>query len=159
MFHLSAVMYVKDTALLYWPPSSGTEPEELVAHVQHATIDYSSLAQASGGILKEKKCLVYFLDYKFICGCAQMNLLEYLPAPRVYITDKGWTHPSHTCIPQPVSPDASIKTHDVATASKCWGCTSLQPVIPLQMSIIWYKKRLIGLTVFASSPFLAATHG
>jgi hypothetical protein len=64
LFHLTAVMYVNN--LLHWPACSITKPEELVAHVQRATADYGRLAQASGGILKEKKCSVYFLDYKFV---------------------------------------------------------------------------------------------
>jgi hypothetical protein len=88
-------MYVDDTNSLHWPPSSGTSLEELIAHVQQATMDYGSLAQASGGILKEKKFLVYFLDYKFICDHARMKPLEDLPPPRAYIADKGWTYPSH----------------------------------------------------------------
>jgi hypothetical protein len=84
-------------------------------------MDYGSLAQVSVGILKEKKCLVYFLDYKFIPGSTRMKLLEDLPPPRAYITDKGQTYPSHICIPLPTGPDALIKTHDVATASKMLG--------------------------------------
>jgi hypothetical protein len=114
-------MYVDDTDLLKWPPSSGTSPEELITHVQQATMDYGILAQASGSILKEEKCLVYFLDYKFICGRSRMKLLEDLPPLRAYITDKGWTYPSHICIPQPTGPNAPIKTHDVATALKMFG--------------------------------------
>jgi hypothetical protein len=47
-------MYVNDTNLLHWPPSFGAEPDELIAHVQQATMDYGSLAQASSGILKEE---------------------------------------------------------------------------------------------------------
>jgi hypothetical protein len=43
-FHLSTVMGVDNTNLLHWPPSSGMEPEELIAHVQQATMDYGSLA-------------------------------------------------------------------------------------------------------------------
>jgi hypothetical protein len=121
LFHLSTVMYVDNTNLLHWPLSSGTEPEELITHVQQATLDYGSLAQASSGILKEKKCLVYFLDYKFIHGHAQMRTLEDLPPPRAYITDKGWTYPSHICFPQPTGPDASIKTHDISTVWKTLG--------------------------------------
>jgi hypothetical protein len=53
-------MYVDDTNLLHWPESSMTDPEELIVHVQMATTDYGQLAQASGGILKAKKCSVYF---------------------------------------------------------------------------------------------------
>ncbi len=48
-------MYVDDTNLLHWPPSSRTEPEELIAHEQQATIDYDSLAQTFGGILNEEE--------------------------------------------------------------------------------------------------------
>jgi hypothetical protein len=66
LFILAAVMYVDDRDLLHWPSSPYTNPEELVAHVQQATTDYTNLAQASGGILKDVKFLVYFLDYKFV---------------------------------------------------------------------------------------------
>jgi hypothetical protein len=66
-------MYMDNTDLLHWPESSVTDPEELIAHVQMATTDYGQLAQAFGGILKSKKCTVYFLDYKFIHGCAHMK--------------------------------------------------------------------------------------
>jgi hypothetical protein len=55
-------MYVDDTDLLHWPESSAMDPEELIECVQWATLDYGCLAQATGGILKEKKCSVYFLD-------------------------------------------------------------------------------------------------
>jgi hypothetical protein len=65
---MTAVMYVDDTDLLHWPESSTTEPDESVAQVQCAMMEYGRLAQASGGILKEKKCSVYFLDYKFVVG-------------------------------------------------------------------------------------------
>ncbi len=88
-------------------------------------MDYGSLAQASGGILKEKKCWVYFLDSKFIHGRTWMKSLEDLPPPRAYITDEGQTYPSHICIPQPTGLDAPIKTHDVATASKNVGVALL----------------------------------
>ena len=62
LFHLTAVIYVDDTNLLHWPSSPYTEPEELVETVQSSTNDYSQLAIASGGILKQQKCSVYFLD-------------------------------------------------------------------------------------------------
>jgi hypothetical protein len=68
-------MYVDNTNLLHWLESSTTEPDKLVAHVQRARTDYGQLAQASGGILKEKKCSMYFLDYKFICGRAVIKSL------------------------------------------------------------------------------------
>jgi hypothetical protein len=64
-------MYVDNTNLLHWLESSATDPEELIAHVQMATTDDRQLAQASGGILKAKKCSVYFLEYKFIRGRAR----------------------------------------------------------------------------------------
>ena len=70
LFSLCAVMYVDDTDLLHWPESPLTDPETLIHHVQTLTTDYGHLAQASGGILKEKKCSVYFLAYKFVRGRA-----------------------------------------------------------------------------------------
>jgi hypothetical protein len=121
LFHLSAVMYVDDTDLLHWPESAAVEPKELIAQVQNAMMDYGRLAQASGGILKEKKCSVYFLDYKFVNGWARMKLLLDLPPPQEWITEAGRTYPLHISFPQPVGPDIPIETHDVLTASKMLG--------------------------------------
>ncbi len=73
LFYLSAVMYLDDTNLLHWPESSATDPEELIECVQQATMDYGCLAQATGGILKENKCCIYFLDYKFVYGRAKIK--------------------------------------------------------------------------------------
>jgi hypothetical protein len=94
-------MYVDDTNLLHWPESSATDPEEVIERVQWATMDYGCLAQATGGILTEKKCSVYFLDYKFVRGHAKIKSLHKLPPPRVCVTDDGYTYPSHISIPQP----------------------------------------------------------
>ncbi len=92
-------MYVDDTNLLHWPEFSARDPKELIERVQLATMDYGCLAQVTGGILKEKKCSVYFLDYKFARGCAKMISLHELPPPRVYVTDDGCTYFSHISIP------------------------------------------------------------
>ncbi len=81
-------------------------------------MDYGLLAQASGGILKEAKCSVYFLDYKFDGGRASLKSLAELPAPTSYITDGDILRPSHVSIPQPLGPPVPIVTHDVTTASK-----------------------------------------
>ncbi len=121
LFHLSAVMYVDDTDLLHWPELAMVEPKELISQVQNVTMDYGRLAQASGGILKEKKCLVYFLDCKFVNGRARMKLLLDLPPPQEWITEAGRTYPLHISIPQPVGPNVPIETHDVSTASKMLG--------------------------------------
>ena len=121
LFALAAVMYVDDTDVLHWPVSCCTDPDELVAHVQQATTDWAHLAQASGGILKDAKCSVYFLDYIYKNGRARMKSLDDLPSPSKYILEGGILLPSHISIPQPVGPDAPIVTHDVATASKMLG--------------------------------------
>jgi hypothetical protein len=92
-------MYLDNTNLLHWLESSATDPEELIAHVQLATTEYGQLAQASGGILKAKKCSVYFLDYKFIRGHARMKSLQDLPAPRLYIFKGDAMYPAHIIIP------------------------------------------------------------
>jgi len=115
------VIYVDDTDLLHWPESSATEPEELVEHVQRATTDYGRLAIASGGILKEKKCSVYFMDYKNVKGRFRLKRLDELAAPRLYIMEEGKMIPSHISTPQPEGPDIPIITHDVHTASKMLG--------------------------------------
>jgi hypothetical protein len=121
-FYLSAVIYVNDTDLLHWPEFLGITREELIAHVQRATMDYGWLAQASGGILKENKCSVYFLAYKYIRGHAKMMTLWDLPPPGVeIIDDKGHAYPTHICIPQLDGPNMSIETHDVTIASKMLG--------------------------------------
>jgi hypothetical protein len=39
LFVLAAIMYVDSTDLLHWLVSPGTNPEELVAYVQGATLD------------------------------------------------------------------------------------------------------------------------
>ena len=101
LFWLGAMMYVDNTNLLHWPESSATDPEELIAHNQTATTDYGQLAQASGGILKTKKCSVYFLDYKFIRICTRMKSLQDFLAPRLYISKGDTMYPAHIIIPQP----------------------------------------------------------
>jgi hypothetical protein len=121
LFHLAAVMYVDDTDLLHWPGTSTIDPEELIAEVQQATTDYGKLAIASGGILKEKKCSVYILDYKWVQGRARLKLLTDLPAPQRNILEDGQLHPSHITIPQPEGPDLPIITHEVTVASKMLG--------------------------------------
>ncbi len=120
-FHLVSVIYVDDTDLLHCPPSAATEPEELVEHVQRATIDYGRLVIASGGILKEKKYSVYFLDYINVGGRFRLKRLDELAALRLYIMEEGQMIPSHISIPQPDNPDIPIITHDVHTASKMLG--------------------------------------
>jgi hypothetical protein len=60
LFYHSAAMHVDDTNLLHLPESSVTDPKELIKRVQQATINYGHLAQATGSILKGKKCSVYF---------------------------------------------------------------------------------------------------
>ena len=114
-------MYVDDTDLLHWPPSTITNPEELIQYVQQATTDYGKLAQASGGILKALKCSVYFMDYKFVRGRAQIKSLQDLPEPTRLVDHEGQLLPSHISIPQPDGTKAYIVTHDVATASKVLG--------------------------------------
>ena len=93
-----------------------------MAHVQWATTDYYiNLAQALGGILKDAKCSVYILDYKFVRGQARMKSLDDLPKPSQHISVGGTLFPSHISIPQPVGPDAPIVTHDITAASKMLG--------------------------------------
>jgi hypothetical protein len=87
--HPCCSMYVVDTNLLHWPVSPSTDPDELVAHVQRATTDWTHLAQASGGILKDKKCSVYFLDYKYTNGRAKIKSIHDLPAPSQYLSKNG----------------------------------------------------------------------
>jgi hypothetical protein len=58
LFFLAAIMYLDDADLLHWPSSPHTDPDKLISHIQQATTDYTHLAQASGGILKDAKCLV-----------------------------------------------------------------------------------------------------
>ena len=114
-------MYMDDTDLLHWPASSTIDPENLISHVQATTRDYGRLAQASGGILKEKKCSVYFLDYKFIHGRAVLKPLQDLPEPQCYIPEGDVLLPSHIYIPQPLGPPVPIVIHNVTTMSKMLG--------------------------------------
>ena len=78
-------MYVDDTDLLLWPGSFIAEVEELIAYIQCVTTDWGSLAQASGGLLKDNKCSLYLLFYNFIRGRARMKQLQDLPEPQRYI--------------------------------------------------------------------------
>ncbi len=71
--------------------------------------------------MKDAKCSVYFLDYKFVRGWAKMKSLSNLPEPSLYISVGNKLCPLHISIPQPVGPDAPIITHDVTTASKMLG--------------------------------------
>jgi hypothetical protein len=97
LFVLAAVMYVNDTDMLHWPPSPHSSPEELIEHVQQATMDWGNLTQASGGILKAQKCSAYFMDYKFNRGRAKMKSRRDLPEPTQYISEEvGYSH----CISQ-----------------------------------------------------------
>ena len=121
MFLLAAVMYVDDTDLLHWPSFTITEPKELIEYVQQATNDWGNLSQASGGILKAPKCLVYFLDYKFVRNQARMKSLQDLPKLARFIKHEGNLVPAHICILQPDGEDAYIVTHDLTTASKVLG--------------------------------------
>jgi hypothetical protein len=121
LFYLSVVMYVDDTDLLHWTESPATNPKELIEFVQWATMDYGCLAQATGGILKEKKCSNYFVAYKFVCGRAKMKSLHDLSPPREYVTDDVRIYPSHISIPQPEGPDVPIEKHNATTALKMLG--------------------------------------
>jgi hypothetical protein len=99
------------------------------------------MTQVSGGILKEKKCSVYFLAFKFIHGRAQMMTLWDLPSPRIFVTDnEDCTYPTHICIPQQDGPNVPIETHDVTTASKMLGITSLLLATPLLTWNIWSRR-------------------
>jgi hypothetical protein len=114
-------MYIDDMDILHWPPSAYSDNNELVAYVQQATTDWGHSSQASGGILKAPKCLIYFLSYKYVQGCAKLKSLCNLPEPLLWIADDGRLLPSHITIPQPQEPDVPIVTHDVPTASKMLG--------------------------------------
>jgi hypothetical protein len=129
LFHLTAVMYFNDTDLLHWPKSSCINLKELVALVQKATTNYGCLAIALGGILKEKKCSIYFLDYKFVHGRAHMKSLHKLPAPQCYTSKDDLMLPYHTTIPQPVGPDLPILHMMLQLHQRCLVYTSLQPRI------------------------------
>ena len=66
-------MYVDDTDFLLWPGPFIMEVEELIAYIQCSTTDWGSLAQATGGLLKDNKCSLYLLAYKFIGGRVRMK--------------------------------------------------------------------------------------
>jgi hypothetical protein len=114
-------MYVDNTDILHWSPSSFVEDENLVFYVQQATTNWRHLLLASGVILKAPKCLIYFLLYKFVCGHAKLKSFQDLPQPLAWIVDCGRLLPSHITIPQPCRPDVPIVTHYVSAASKIHG--------------------------------------
>jgi hypothetical protein len=152
-------MYVDDTNLLRWPESSAMNPKELIKWVQWATKDYGCLAQAAGGILKEKKCSAYFLDYKFVRGHAKMKSLHNLPPPRIHVMDEGCIYPLHINIPQPDGPDAPIETHNVTTTSKMLGFHFSPSAIHQCMLNTWSKRRWTGLIASAPNQFPEAMCG
>ena len=96
--------------------------DELIDYVQIAHDDWGQLAQATGGILKQDKCSIYFLCYKFVKGRAKLKTLKDLPPARGQVTLKnGEIAPSHVTIPQPVGPSVPIQTLDVTDPSKMLG--------------------------------------
>ncbi len=149
----------RHTNLLHWPSSPCIDPDKLVEHVQQAMLDYGRLAIALGGILKEKKCLIYLLDYKYMRRHAWMKLLSNLPAPRCYIAKDRKMLPSHLLIPQPEGPDFSIVTHDAHTASKILGVHFLQQETWQHMLTKWYREALTGLIAYGPSQYAGTTLG
>jgi len=122
MFLIAAVMYVDDTDLLHWAPFVTTTDEELIEQVQQATNDWGLLSQATGGILKQEKCSVYFLSYKFVNGRARLKSLEDLPPATSVVTLKdGTSAPSHISITQTDGTPVPIQTHDVSEPSRMLG--------------------------------------
>ena len=94
----------------------------MIAHVQKGATDYGLLAQASGGILKQIKCAVYFLVYQFVRGRARLKHLKDLPPPIAEVARKdGTLAPAHITIPQPDGSEVPIATLDVDEASKMLG--------------------------------------
>ena len=72
---LAAVMYVDDTDLLHWAETYAMTSEELIEMIQNATMDWGNLDQASEGLLKDNKCSIYLLCYKYIRGRAKLKSL------------------------------------------------------------------------------------
>lgn len=56
-------MYVDNTDLLHWAPTQVIKDDELIDYVQIASDDWGQLAHATGGILKQEKCSIYFMCY------------------------------------------------------------------------------------------------
>jgi hypothetical protein len=52
LFSLAAVMYVDNTDILHWQPSSFIEDEDLVSYVQQATTDWEHYRRHQGAYLK-----------------------------------------------------------------------------------------------------------
>jgi len=100
IFILAAIMFVDDTDLLHWAPTLTTSDEELIDQVQAAGYYWGTLVQASGGILKTAKCLLYLMAYKFVKGQARLKLLrDLLPAKTKVLTTVGKVAPAHVSIP------------------------------------------------------------
>ncbi len=78
--------------------------------------------------------------YKYVNGGAQLKSVLNLLPPATYINEGDILLPLHITIPQPDGPAVGIATHDVVTASNCWGCTSLQQGILLLTTNIWVRK-------------------
>ncbi len=118
---LAAIVYVNNTDLLHWPSLAYTSPGDLIEFVQKEITDWGLLSQASGGILKPSKCLVYFLNYKFVGGQAKIKSIQDLLEPMAFITEGDRTLPLHITITQPDRSLVPIVTHDVTTPSKVLG--------------------------------------
>jgi hypothetical protein len=138
LFHVSAVIYVDDTDLLHWPSDGGTDPDELVLHVQEATRDYGLLVQASGGILKEKKCSMYFLDYKVVRGRFWLKSLRDLPEPQIYLLKRRGDATLHTFgSHSQTARTLSLRPTTSQLLRKCLVFTSPQLVRQPLMSTAW----------------------
>jgi len=122
LFLLAAVMYVDDTDLLHLASSPETTDEELISQAQHQVIDWGMLVQATGGILKQKKCGAYFMAYKFVNGVAKMKKRSELPPPiaKVKMKDKSEA-PAHILIPQPDGIAVPIATLDIDQSAEMLG--------------------------------------
>ena len=79
MFLLAEVMYVYNMDLSHWGKSQKVSDKALIQHVQISTNEYGELAQATGGILKQEKCFIYLLTYRFVNGIARLQKRKHLP--------------------------------------------------------------------------------
>ena len=127
LFVLAAVLYVDDTDMLHWADNRLATDEELLAQAQDEVDAWAHLAQATGAILKQEKCSIQPLLWKFVRGRARMKHIADMPEPTTWVRlpDKsgklGPLQPSHISIPQPDGSRAPIATLNPDVAAKMLG--------------------------------------
>ena len=110
------------TDLLHWAHSVYDTNADFIAQCQQSTTDWGLLTLATGGALKQSKCSIYSMLYKFVNGRAKLKRLRGLPTPSSKLTlENEKAALSHINIPQPDGSTCAIQTLNVTDSSKMLG--------------------------------------